>query len=271
MARPADSLKSSKPNTTSGHNSMPTISKNSDVISNLRGLGLNEYEAKAYYALAASATCTAGELATKAQLPRPRVYDVLTSLQDQGFVVLRPGRPVKYSALPLGEAIDTLKKQKRAELEKQFIHYESVGRDMQNKIKAGSLAEGYAIEDNVWTLKGKDAIHSKLASMLADAKTHVVMSSTPNGLLQKLKIHGQLLQAARQRGVKIHVVTAKNVPEVTSIAHSTTNASLPTRFVLADDQALLFLTSEETHSDDEVGLWLKNPHVTATLRQLVTK
>ena len=266
-----DSLKSSKPNTTSGLHSMPTISKNSDVISNLRGLGLNEYEAKAYYALASSSTCTAGELATKAQLPRPRVYDVLTALQDQGFVVLRPGRPVKYSALPITEAIDTLKKQKRAELEKQLTHYENMSREMQSKIKAGSLVEGYAIEDNVWTLKGKDAINSKLASMLAEAKQHVVLSSTQLGMQQKLKLHGLLLQQAKSRGVKIHAITPKPVSELTTLAHSTTNAALPTRFVLADDQALLFLTSEETHSDDEVGLWLKNPHVTQTPKQLVTK
>lgn len=264
-----DSLKSFKPITNSGLHSMPTISKNSDAISNLRGLGLNEYEAKAYYALASSATCTAGELSTRAALPRPRVYDVLTSLQDQGFVVLRPGRPVKYSALPITEAIETLKKQKRAELEKQLTHYENVSKEMQSKIKAGSLTGAFSTEDNVWTLKGKDAINSKLASMLADAKTHVVVSSSQLGLQQKFKIHGELLKQARSRGVKIHIVAPKIAPEVTSVASSTSQVGLPTRFVLADDQALLFLTTEETHSDDEVGLWLKNPHVTATLKQLV--
>ncbi len=265
-----DSLKSSKANTTLGR-VMPTISKNSDAVSNLRALGLNEYEAKAYYALAASATCTAGELANRAQLPRPRVYDVLTSLQDQGFVVLRPGRPVKYSALPLHEALDTLKKQKRADLEKQLTHFENVAKDMQGKIKAGSILDEFAIEDNVWTLKGKDAINSKLASMLTDAKSHIVISSSQLGMQQKMKAHGLLLQQARIRGAKIHLVAPKLAPEATSVAHTTSQIGLPTRFVLADDQALLFLTNEQTHPDDEVGLWLKNPHVAQTLKQLITK
>ncbi len=265
-----DSFKSPRTNTSSG-SAMPTISKNSDVISSLRSFGLNEYEAKAYYALAASATCTAGELASRAQLPRPRVYDVLTSLQEQGFVVVRPGRPVKYSALPITEAIETLKKQKRTEMEKQLEHFENVCRDMQGKIKAGSLPAGFSIEENVWTLKGKDAINSKLASMFGEAKQHIVISSTHLGIQQKLKLHGQLLQQAKAKGAKIHVVAPKTFPEITSIANSTTQASLPTRFVLADDQALLFLTSEETHADDEIGLWLKNPHVTQTLKQLIIK
>ncbi len=269
MTADADSLKASKTNTSGS--AMPIISKNTDVISHLRSLGLNEYEAKAYYALAASTTCTAGELANRAALPRPRVYDVLTSLQDQGFVVLRPGRPVKYSALPIREAIDTLKKQKRAELDKQFLHFDDLSKAMQTKIKAGSLVEGYAIEDNVWTLKGKDAINSKLASMLADAKQHIVISSSQTGLQQKMKAHGALLQEAKQRGAKIHIVSPKMAPEVTTLAHTTSSTALPTRFVLADDQALLFLTNEQTHPDDEVGLWLKNPHVTQTLKQLMNK
>ncbi len=268
MSRNADSFKSAKPNTTSG-SGMAAISKNSDVITGLRALGLNEYEAKAYYALASSNTCTAGELATRAQLPRPRVYDVLTSLQNQGFVVVRPGRPVKYSSLPINEAIETLKKQKQTDLQKQFAHFETIVGEMQSKIKSGSLASVFSFEDNVWTLKGRDAIYSKLAGMLKDAKRHVVVSTTTEGVQRKLKAHGDSLREAKARGVRVHFVTPKPAPEITTVAHSSTQAVIPTRFVLADDQALLFLTEEKTHPDDEVGLWLKNPHVSETLKRLV--
>ncbi|MFH1247414.1 MAG: hypothetical protein V1644_03465, partial [Candidatus Micrarchaeota archaeon] len=63
----------------------------------------------------------------------------------------------------------------------------------------------------------------------------------------------------------------KMAQEITNVANTTSQVSLPTRLILADDQALLFLTTEETHSDDEVGLWLRNPHVAATLKQLISK
>ena len=61
------------------------MAANYDVINSLRRLGLNQYEAKAYYALASFGEHTAGELAERAELPRPRVYDVLTRLQDRGY------------------------------------------------------------------------------------------------------------------------------------------------------------------------------------------
>ena len=232
---------------------MPAISKNSTAVSQLRAFGLNEYEAKAYYALACSATSTAGELAGRAQLPRPRVYDVLASLQDQGFVAVKPGRPVKYAAMPLNEALETLKRQKRASLEKELQHIETVGKDLHSKLKEGTLAGDFVVEDNVWTLKGRDAVNSKIASMLQEAKQHVIVSSTVAGIARKLKAHGHLLQQARNRGVKIHAVVPKPVPELTQIANSVSHAALPTRFVLADDQALLFLTDEATHPDAPVG------------------
>src|SRR5512136_630980 len=85
--------------------------QNPEIINSLRNIGLNQYEARAYHALTAFGSSTAGELSEVADLPRPRVYDVLRGLQDKGFVVLKPGRPVKYASLPLIEALKTLRKQ----------------------------------------------------------------------------------------------------------------------------------------------------------------
>ena len=93
------------------------MAANPEVLNSLRQLGLNQYEAKAYYALANFGIHTAGELAERAELPRPRIYDVLTELQGKGFVLIQQGRPVKYAALPIGEAVKTLKKQRQTGLE----------------------------------------------------------------------------------------------------------------------------------------------------------
>jgi hypothetical protein len=37
--------------------------------------------------------------------------------------------------------------------------------------------------------------------------------------------------------------------------------------VVADDQALLFLTDNKAKPDDEVGIWLRSPHFAQTLKQ----
>jgi len=245
--------------------------QNPDVINSLRRLGLNQYEAKSYYALCTSGKGTAGDLAQIAIVARPRIYDVLRSLQDKGFVAVQQGRPEKYAALPLGEAIKTLKKKRHESLAQEITKIDEIGGSLANKLSAVSTAETAASEEKVWTLKGRDAIYSKLGSMIEGAKRHVTISSTPHGVLRKFSEHAKLFEKAKGRGVKIHVVSQlekQKASEISRLAKVST-ASLPTRFALADDQALIFLSEEGTEPEEETGVWLKAPHLVETLKQAI--
>ncbi len=244
---------------------------NPDVLNLLRRLGLNQYEAKAYFALSTTGKNTAGELSERAELPRPRVYDVLSSLQNKGFVAVQPGRPVTYSSLPIDEAVKTLKKQRQSELTSELTKIDEVGGDLATRISEFSSVEKPTVEDNVWTLKGRDAIYSKMASMFEDAKRHVLVASSADGARRKFAEHGRLLEKAKNRGVKITVVSPvekSRAAEITKVA-KLHQYELPTRFVLSDDQALLFLTPEGTEPDDELGIWVNSPHFANTLRQVL--
>ena len=66
------------------------------IISTLRKLGLNRYESKAYLALVSSGVSTAGKLAEKSGVPRAKIYEVLRSLERQGFAVSTSTRPSKF-------------------------------------------------------------------------------------------------------------------------------------------------------------------------------
>lgn len=253
-------------------NYMPSTSRNSDVLANLRSLGLNEYQARAFHVLSLTGEgCTAGEVATKAQLPRPRVYDVLTSLQEQGFVAMQPGRPVKYASLPITEAVATLKSQRRAQIENEVAQIDKIASAIHSGLSSSTAQGNVNVEESAWTLKGDDAIHSKLASMLGDAKSHITIATTPQSLFEKLSRHAGLISAARKRGVNVHISSSKLSPEATQLASTSSSMNLPTRMVLADDQALLFLSGEGTHKDEQAALWLKNDHVVQTLKQLTQK
>lgn len=245
------------------------MASNYDVVNSLRRLGLNQYEAKAYFALASFGEHTAGELAERAELPRPRVYDVLTKLQDRGFVLIQQGRPVKYAALPIGEALKTLKKQRQNDLTEELTKIDDLGKELGSKIKVQAKGTADAGE-HVWTLRGREAIYSKMSAMIAASKRDVTIASTADGLAHKLRAHEKEIDKARSRGVKIHLVSDKaalNAVEAAKIAHSVRENALPTRLVVADDQALIFLTDAKTKPDEEVGVWLRSPHFAQTLKQ----
>jgi sugar-specific transcriptional regulator TrmB len=90
-------------------------------IRDLASLGLTTYEAKAYVALLGRDSFTAAQVARQAELPRQRIYDVLSSLVERGLASSRPGSVVKYSAVAPEMAIERLvasHRQGLAELER---------------------------------------------------------------------------------------------------------------------------------------------------------
>lgn len=246
------------------NNLMP---QNHEVIGQLKTLGLNEYEAKAYHALNTAGDCSAGELSEKAELPRPRVYDVLSSLQYKGFVMMESGRPVKYSAIPLNEALITLKKQKTSQLQSELERIEKNAESISGMLKNNPSNEKFSIEDGVWTIRGRNAIYSKLASMFGNAKDSITITSTSSGLERKFSEHYGILKKARERGVTVKTVGPSKPLKFEVDAHITKD--VPSRFVLVDNQALFFLTGEDTQPEEEVGLWLKSPHFVNTLKKVI--
>ncbi len=244
---------------------------NPDAINSLRRLGLNQYEAKSYFALCTTGKSTAGELAERAEVARPRVYDVLRALQEKGFVAVKQGRPIEYVALPLEEAVKTIKRQRHESLAQELTKIDELGSQLAGKLSLAQAGSKASVEEAVWMLKGREAIYSKLGAMIEGSRRHVMISGTANGVARHFSEHGKLLEKAKSRGVKVHLVSQldrQKAAEFSRIA-KVYNQSLPTRMVLADDQALLFLTPSGTEPTEEVGVWLNAPHVAETLRQAV--
>src|SRR5215469_13998757 len=65
----------------------------------LQELGLNKYEAEAYYTLLTQGPLTGYELGKRSQVPLSRSYDVLERLSQKGLALAQPGEPVRYQAL----------------------------------------------------------------------------------------------------------------------------------------------------------------------------
>jgi sugar-specific transcriptional regulator TrmB len=233
----------------------------SEVLNLLRQLGLNQYESKAYYALSHYGSHTAGELSERAELPRPRIYDVLTRLQDKGFVAIQQGRPVRYVSLPISEAVKTVKKQREAGLLDELKKCEELGKELQTRIHAPqSLAPS---EETVWTLRGREAIYSKMASMISAAKKNVTISSDAEGIMRKLRQHGKELEKAKSRGAKVSIIApVSSIPIDVPLLQK----EMPSRLLLADDQALVFLSAKNAKPEDEMGIWLKSPHFVETIK-----
>jgi hypothetical protein len=85
----------------------------------LTSLGLNTYENSVYLALLSRSGQSSTELATRAKVPRQRIYDVLRALEAKGLCVARDTSPKTFYPVDPTSALPALSAQRAAELERE--------------------------------------------------------------------------------------------------------------------------------------------------------
>ncbi len=141
-----------------------------DLVENLRKVGLTEYEAKAYLGLLADHLNTASKLAQKSGVPRTKIYSVLESLKDKGWVRIYSGVPLLFRAISPDKVISQVK-------ENQEAFLESVQRVLNTEVNG--LKEKFVIRKEEIGL-------TNVKEEIAKAKT-VYISNATTELLQKLE------------------------------------------------------------------------------------
>jgi sugar-specific transcriptional regulator TrmB len=104
------------------------MSEGADANAVLDLLGLTEYEATALTELLSLGRTTAPNLAEATGIPKARIYGVLESLSDRGFIKIVPGRPKEYQPKPPETILDRAVENRRQDFE-QFSRRLEEGRE----------------------------------------------------------------------------------------------------------------------------------------------
>jgi len=235
-----------------------------DFLNKLRDFGLNTYESKIWTALLSRGVSTAGELSDIANVPRSRSYDVLESLEKKGFIIMKPGKPIKYIAVKPEEVIERIKKKVKEQTEDQLKLIE--------KLRSGEILNSLIslhnqgldlVEptDMTGALKGRRNIYNHLATMIKNAKKTITIVTSPEGIIRKRDILSTYLAKAKQRGVKIRIAAPlqyknKELKQLSKIAEIK-NTNLKTRFCVVDKKEILFMLmdDEAVHPSYDLAIW----------------
>lgn len=107
----------------------------------LQQLGLNAYEARAYLVMLGHARFKALEIASRANVPRQKIYDVLTSLIDKGFARVVQDRTKLFSAVEPNLAIQSHLARKRESVEHDLTAQARAANNLMEDL-AGLYAQG---------------------------------------------------------------------------------------------------------------------------------
>lgn len=132
----------------------------------LQQLGLKEYEARCLVALVGVASATAKEVSDESEVPRTRVYDAMRVLESQGLVEVQHANPQQFRAVPVAEAVETLRRQ----YDSRFDTLETA---LERLHDTGAPEEGETHE--VWSLLSRDGIASRTRQIVDEAEREVVL------------------------------------------------------------------------------------------------
>src|SRR4030065_2159584 len=136
----------------------------------LREMGLNAYEIDAYIALLEGGQMTAMEISREASVPYSKIYEVLNSLKEKGWVKSSESRPFKYYPVPPVEAITSTK----LRLEDKYQRWENtVAEEMQPLYEKRELVE----RPDMLILRGQQAVLNKVEEVLKKASEEIVIAA----------------------------------------------------------------------------------------------
>lgn len=143
---------------------------NENTKTTLHEMGLNTYEIDTYIALLEGGKMTAMENSKKAQVPYSKIYEVLNSLKEKGWIKSGENRPTKYYPVPPLEATRFTKLQ----LEDKYTTWENtITENLQPLYEQKEIIE----RPEMLILRGQQAVLAKLDEMLKMATKEIVVAT----------------------------------------------------------------------------------------------
>lgn len=136
----------------------------------LRKMGLNAYEIDAYIALLQGGQMTAMEISREAKVPYSKIYEILNSLKQKGWIASTETRPSKYAPVPPIEAGATA----RRRIEDDYQIWEQhLYEELQPMYEKQELVE----RPDILIVHGQQAVLTKLEEVMKKANKEIMIAT----------------------------------------------------------------------------------------------
>ena len=173
----------------------------------LKEIGLTEYEISCYLSLLGKGPRTASQVSKDAAVPYSKVYDVLASLEEKGWVEVENTRPKRYFPKPPSEALEAARLSFESKLQN------SLGQ-ARGELDPLYLSKELQERPDIWIVRGGFNVLSRIRDTL-NTTGKTLMVATPGEPGPFMEILQADLRHLRDRGVSIRImVTANLTPQL---------------------------------------------------------
>lgn len=172
---------------------MNETSNQDQAIELLQQLGLKEYEAKSFVALARRQSGTAKDISETSEVPRTRVYDAIRVLESKGLVETQHSNPQVFRAVSIDEAVNTLRT--------EYVDRAESLRDVLSGLEPTDDDSVTEATHEVWAISGDQGITGRTQQLIEGASDEVILVVGHESIFTDEL--AEQLRRARERGVDV--------------------------------------------------------------------
>jgi len=140
------------------------------MITELKELGLTEYEIRVYTTLLKLGTAKGGEICRKSGVPHGKTYVALTQLADKGLITVLPMKPKLFKIIDPKKAIQFLKNKKIKEIDE-------VSNSILSSLKELKVTKKEEVHEKIEIKAGFEASYEYFHNIAKGAKKEVLLIS----------------------------------------------------------------------------------------------
>jgi HTH-type transcriptional regulator, sugar sensing transcriptional regulator len=233
----------------------------------LEKIGLTSYEIRTFSSLLQSGESTASDLSHKSGVPYSKIYEVLGTLEEKGWIGSDDARPTKYFAKSPSTGLETTKQK----MENDFSQDQKI---ILNELVPLYEKSGTSERPDIWVLSGAVNIASKILEMV-DTCRNEVMIALPEAGVDLVKQALPKLRSLHDKGVQITILASdkmdkESIEAIKRVAKVTIKKGLFGGGIISDKRYVVILLGPELggeNSSEVVAIWADHAGLAGFARQ----
>ena len=233
----------------------------------LEKIGLTSYEIRTFSSLLQSGESTASDLSHKSGVPYSKIYEVLGTLEEKGWIGSDDARPTKYFAKSPSTGLETTKQK----MESDFSQDQKI---ILNELVPLYEKSGTSERPDIWVLSGPVNIASKILEMV-DTCRNEVMIALPEAGVDLVKQALPKLRSLHDKGVQITILASdkmdkESIEAIKRVAKVTIKKGLFGGGIISDKRYVVILLGPELggeNSSEVVAIWADHAGLAGFARQ----
>jgi sugar-specific transcriptional regulator TrmB len=221
----------------------------------MEDLGMTGYEIRVYTSLLEAGAMTAADISKKSGVPYSKIYEVLNSLEDKGWLESDSSRPQKFFPKSPSTALEAM----RMRSENNFRESQSA---IVNELMPIYTKSGIKEKPEIWVVRGVYNIAAKVSEIVESCQQELLVA-LPSVAQDVAKPMQPVLRTLHERGVRINVLASEDtsadiVRALSRVAEVKLKTGMFGGGVIGDSKHVMILLGEgmvENGTIDPIAIW----------------